>query len=97
MNKIFAPKTQKRDFDQKQNYQKIVKKMNFDNFWWENSKSNRKSMYKNHNKSLIFGSKIQIHNYIIVLKINFLDRICDFLRVCMQNSNGDRCSNSKVV
>ena len=63
MNKIFAPKNQKRDFDQKQNYQKIVKKkMNFDNFWWENSKSNRKSMYKNHNKSLIFGSNSQLYH-----------------------------------
>ena len=66
MNKIFAPKNQKRDFDQKQNYQKIVKKkeMNFDNFWWVNLKSYRKSMYKNHNKSLIFGTKIQSHKVI---------------------------------
>ena len=45
-------------------------------FWRQNSKINRKSMYKNHNKSLIFGTKIQIHNFSFFLKIEFLDPIC---------------------
>ena len=52
-----------RDFNQKQNNQKS-KIIEFGhNFWRENSKSNRKLMYKNHNKSIIFGTKIQIHNF----------------------------------
>ena len=59
---------------------RIIK--NFDNFWRENSKSKRKVMYKNPNQSLIFGTKIQIHNFVIFfLKIDFLDRIV--LTVCV--------------
>ena len=33
----------------------------------KNSKCNRKSMHKNQNKSLIFGAKIQIHNFFAVI------------------------------
>ena len=38
-------------------------------------------MYKNPDKSLIFGTKIQIHNFVIFLKIDFLNRFWDFLTV----------------
>jgi len=50
------------------NQQKNMKKLNIDNFWRENSKSNRKSMYKNPSKLLIFGTKIQVHNFVISSK-----------------------------
>ena len=49
--------------------------LNFDHFWRENSNS----MYHNHNKkSFNFG------NFVISLKIEFLDTIGDFLTVWHQ-------------
>ena len=48
-----------RDFDQKQNYQKL--KIN--EFW--QFMAQKFKIYKNYNKSLIFGTKIRIPNFVI--------------------------------
>ena len=54
---------------------KIRKLLNFDNFWRENSNYHRTQRIINQNNSFIFGTKIQIDNILIFLKIEFLDTI----------------------
>ena len=56
----------------------------FDNFWRENSNYNRTQCIINHNNSLVFGTKIQIHNFAIFSENEFLDTIWDFLTVCLK-------------
>ena len=56
--------------------------LHFDNFWRENSNSNRNHCIITTKISFIFGTKIQIHNFVIFPKIEFFDTIWDFLTVC---------------
>ena len=43
-------------------------------------------MYQNHNNLLIFSMKIQIHNFVIFLKIKFLDTIWDSFLQCVHKN-----------
>ena len=58
-----------RDFDLKQNFQKL--KLILMPFLG----AKIQTLIENHNKLLIFGKKIQIHNFVIVLKSDFLEII----------------------
>ena len=49
--------------------------LHFDNFWRENSNSNRNHCIIITKNSFIFGTKIQIHNFVIFPKIEFFDTI----------------------
>ena len=58
-----------RDFDLKQNFQKL--KLILMPFLG----AKIQTLIKNHNKLLIFGKKIQLHNFVIFLKSDFLEII----------------------
>ena len=59
--------------------------LQFDHFWRENSNSNRNQCTIITKNAFIFGIKIQIHNFDTFLKIEFLDKIWDFLTVWIFN------------
>ena len=56
--------------------------LNFDHFWRENSNSNRNQFIIITINSFIFDKKIQIHNFVIFPKIEFLNTIWDVQTVC---------------